>query len=126
MARWILYGASGYTGELIARAARERGLAPVLAGRNADSVGRLARDLGFEAQSFSLADAAATRASLRGARLVLNCAGPFSATARPMLEACLAERVSYLDITGEIGVFDYAQGLHEEAQRAGIDRKSVV
>lgn len=120
MKRWILYGANGYTGELIARAARERGLQTVLAGRNRESIGRLGQSLGFESSAFDLTDVTATRAALRGATLVLNCAGPFSATARPMLDACLAERVHYLDITGEIEIFELGQRLHAEAGRAGV------
>jgi short subunit dehydrogenase-like uncharacterized protein len=120
MSSWILYGANGYTGELIARAARERGLEPVLAGRNREAVERLARELGFASRCFSLDDADATRAALRGMRVVLHCAGPFSATAAPMLRACLAERVHYLDITGEVEVFEHAQRFDAEAARGGV------
>ena len=47
--RWMIYGANGYTGELIAREAARRGLKPVLAGRRRESVEALARTLGLEA-----------------------------------------------------------------------------
>ena len=53
---WMIYGATGYTGELAAREAVERGLRPVLAGRNADAVGALARQLGLEHRAFGLDD----------------------------------------------------------------------
>jgi short subunit dehydrogenase-like uncharacterized protein len=118
--RWLLYGATGYTGELIARAAVRTGLRPVLAGRNREKVETMARELGSASSVFSLQDAAATRAALRGASVVINCAGPFSATAASMMSACLAERVHYLDITGEVDVFDHGQSRHEDARRAGV------
>ena len=50
--RWMIYGANGYTGELIAREAARRGLKPVLAGRRRESVEALARTLGLEARAF--------------------------------------------------------------------------
>ncbi len=118
--RWMIYGANGYTGELIAREAARRGLKPVLAGRRRESVEALARTLGLEARAFGLDDAAALAAQIRGHALVLNCAGPFSATAAPMMEACLRERAHYLDITGEIAVFEHAQSLDARARDAGV------
>ncbi len=118
--RWMIYGANGYTGELIAREAARRGLGPVLAGRRRESVEALARTLGLEARAFGLDDAAALAGQIQGHALVLNCAGPFSATAAPMMEACLRARTHYLDITGEIAVFEHAQSLHARAQDAGV------
>ncbi len=117
---WMIYGANGYTGELIAREAQRRGLTPILAGRSPDRVGTLAGELGLEARSFALDDSAALERGLADIDLVLHCAGPFSATATPMIEACLASRIHYLDITGEIAVFEYAQAQHERAREAGI------
>lgn len=117
---WILYGANGYTGEIVAREARARGMTPILAGRNRQALERLARDLGFEHRVFGLDDPTTVQAGVRGARLVLHCAGPFSATSRPMLEACLAERAHYLDITGEIDVFEYARTCDARAREAGV------
>ena len=102
----LIYGANGYTGELIARAAAAQSLAPILAGRSAGSIKALAGELGCEFRVFSLDDATAVAAALAGSRVVLHCAGPFSATAGPMMSACLAARVHYTDITGEIEVFE--------------------
>lgn len=118
--RWMIYGANGYTGELIAREAARRGLKPVLAGRRRESVEALARTLGLEARAFGLDDAAALAEHIKGHALVLNCAGPFSATAAPMMEACLRARAHYLDITGEIAVFEHAQSLNDRARDAGV------
>lgn len=117
---WMIYGANGYTGELIAREAARRGFAPVLAGRSAEKIEPLARELGLEHRCFALGDPAAVRGGLAGMALVLHCAGPFSATARPMMEACLDSGTHYLDITGEIAVFELAHGLDERARRAGV------
>lgn len=120
MPRTLVYGANGYTGELIAREAVRSGRVPVLAGRNAAAVGRLAQELGCEARVAGLDDPAALRNLLSGIDAVLHCAGPFSVTAPPMIRACLDARVHYLDITGEIDVFEAARSLDEEARRAGV------
>jgi len=117
--KWMIYGANGYTGELIARDAVRRGLRPVLAGRSRDKVEALARELGLEARVFGLDEPARLLAQIKGHGLVLHCAGPFSATAAPMIEACLRASAHYLDITGEIAVFEHAQSLNERAKAAG-------
>lgn len=116
----MIYGANGYTGTLIAREAARRGLKPVLAGRNRETIEALASTLGLEARVFGLDDPAAVVGQVEGNALVLNCAGPFSATAAPMMEACLSARAHYLDITGEIAVLELAQSLNARAQDAGI------
>jgi short subunit dehydrogenase-like uncharacterized protein len=117
---WLLYGAYGYTGELIAREARRQGLRPVLAGRSPERLASIARALELAHRAFPLDDVAQVAAQLAGVRLVLNCAGPFSATAATMMDACLAARAHYLDITGEIDVFERAQALNAAAAQAGI------
>ncbi len=118
--RWILYGANGYTGRLIAAAAKERGLSPILAGRNREAVASLAAETGLEHRVFALGDPDAVRQGLAGMKLVLHCAGPFSATSQAMIEACLAQGCHYLDISGEISVFANAYHQHEAARRADI------
>ncbi|NIF89731.1 saccharopine dehydrogenase NADP-binding domain-containing protein [Burkholderia sp. Cy-637] len=117
---WMLYGANGYTGEMIAREAARRGLRPVLAGRNRDKVESLARELGLEARVFDLDRPGEVARQVDGQTLVMHCAGPFSATAAPMMEACLGAGAHYLDISGEIAVFEHARSLDERARQAGI------
>lgn len=117
---WMIYGANGYTGELIAREAARRGLTPILAGRSLDKIMPLARELGLDAASFCLDDREEVVRRLEKVDLLLNCAGPFSATAATLMDACLWTRTHYLDITGEIAVFELAQTLHERAQQAGV------
>ena len=103
---WMIYGATGYTGRLIAREAAQQGLAPILAGRNEAEVRKLASSLGLPYRVFGCGSSAQIASELGGVKLVLHCAGPFSATSRPMVEACLQSRAHYLDITGEIPVFE--------------------
>src|SRR5262245_15382378 len=117
---WMIYGANGYTGELIAREAVSHGLKPVLAGRSAIKVEPVAATLGLQARVFDLGDASRTARNVEGMALVLHCAGPFSATAAPMMAACLTAHAHYLDITGEITVFEHAQTLDAAARTAGI------
>jgi short subunit dehydrogenase-like uncharacterized protein len=117
---WLLYGATGYTGRLIARRAAARGLRPVLAGRSAAKLVPLAAELGLEHRVFGLADATAIRRGLKGVRAVAHCAGPFAHTALPMASACIDTRTPYLDITGEIDVFESLHKLGRRAAAAGI------
>lgn len=117
---WMIYGANGYTGELIAREAVKRGATPILAGRSADKLAALGNDLKLEFRAFGLDDAAQLAKGLKDIELVLHCAGPFSATSAPMIEACLQAKAHYLDITGEISVFEHAQAQDARAKAAGI------
>ena len=117
---WMIYGATGYTGELAAREAVARGLRPVLAGRNAETVGALAGELGLEHRAFGLDDAAALAKGIEGMAAVLHCAGPFVLTSRAMVAACLVARAHYLDITGEIAVFEKVLSRGEQAREAGV------
>jgi short subunit dehydrogenase-like uncharacterized protein len=120
MSNYLIYGANGYTAALTAREAVARGQRPVLAGRNAEAVGTLARELGLEHRVFSLDDPDKIRAGLAGMTAVLNGAGPFSRTARAMADACLDARVDYLDMTGEIGVFESLAAIDARARGAGV------
>ncbi len=120
MAPWMLYGANGYTGQLIAREAVRRGLAPVLAGRDPGKVGAVAQELGLDHRAFALDRADDAAHELDGMALVLHCAGPFSATGAPMMERCLRSGAHYLDITGEIDVFEQAHARDARARAAGV------
>jgi short subunit dehydrogenase-like uncharacterized protein len=117
---FMIYGATGYTGKLTARAAAQKGLKPVLAGRNAQKLQKVAEPLGLDWAAISLDRPAALDKALEGVDAVLHIAGPFSATSKPMLDACLRTKTHYLDITGEIGVFEACAARDAEAQDAGI------
>ncbi len=116
----LIYGANGYTGELVAREAVRRGLSPILAGRKESVVAALARELSLPHRAFGLEEESTLVQAIAGVGAVLHCAGPFVRTSRPMVDACLAARVSYLDITGEIAVFESILARGEEAKRAGV------
>src|SRR5262249_55772513 len=120
MSPFLIYGANGYTGALIAREAVVRGYRPILAGRNAAAVVQLAGDLGLEARVFPLHPPAAVDAGLQGVGAVLHCAGPFAHTYQAMVDACLRQAVHYLDITGEVSVFEGVAARDQEAKVAGV------
>jgi short subunit dehydrogenase-like uncharacterized protein len=122
----LIYGANGYTGRLIAQAAVQRGLSPILAGRSTGPLRDLGESMGLPHRVASLKDPHGLDDLLRGVQVVLHCAGPFSETSKPMLEACLRRRVHYLDITGEIPVFEAARRQSAEARRAGVMLMSGV
>lgn len=117
---FLIYGATGYTGRLIARTAIARGHRPTLAGRRREPLEELGRELELGWAVARLDDPAGLEAALDGHRAVLHCAGPFLHTSEPMVQACLRRRIHYLDITGEIRVFERLADLGPGAQEAGV------
>lgn len=116
----LIYGATGYTGKLTARTAKTQGLSPILAGRSEEKVREIATELGLEWRAFSLSDTAKLESALSEVAVVLHIAGPFSATSRLMADACLRTNTHYLDITGEIDVFESLAARDAEAKLAGV------
>lgn len=117
---FLLYGATGYTGRLIADLAVERGQRPVLAGRTDATLAPLAERLGLDHITVSLDDARGLDQALASVGAVLHAAGPFSRTSQQMADACLRTRTPYLDITGEISVFESLAARTREAEAAGV------
>jgi len=119
---WMIYGAYGYSGRLIAKLAKEQGLTPVLAGRNAEKTKSVAEELGLEWRTFDLNEQSNIVKNLSGIDAVVHCAGPFSSTSQPMLEACLAAKTHYFDITGELAVFEFAHSgaINQQAIDANV------
>jgi short subunit dehydrogenase-like uncharacterized protein len=117
---FLLYGANGYTGRLILRRALDSGLRPLLAGRSAAEIEALAALTGLDHRVFALDDVAALDAALDSVDVVLHAAGPFAHTAGQMVQACLRTRTHYLDITGEIEVFEWLHRLDVPARDAGV------
>lgn len=116
----LIYGCNGYTGVLISRLAKKQGLEPILSGRNAEAVKKLADELSLKYVAFDLADNNAADNALSDVKTVLHCAGPFMFTSKQMIAACLRNNCHYLDITGEIQVFEAAHRSDEAAKKAGI------
>jgi short subunit dehydrogenase-like uncharacterized protein len=123
---WMLYGANGYTGRLIARRAAAEGKKPILAGRDAARIESLARELDCPYRVFPISTAETVAAQLTDVAAILLCAGPFFQTAAPTIEACLRARVNYLDITGEVDVIEAASRKDEQAKSAGISIMPAV
>ncbi len=117
---WTIYGANGYTGRLVAELAVSRGHRPMLAGRDEQTVGALAAELGVEHRAFPLSDPVAVARGLDDTALVAHCAGPFSVTSQPLVDACLATGTHYVDITGEIDVLEAVFARHDEAAQASV------
>ena len=118
--KWMIYGANGYSGELITRLARKVGLRPVLAGRNQNQIENLAKSLGLESAVFALDDVATVTRHLAEMELVLHCAGPYVKTAEPMVKAAIAAKTHYVDITGEIPAYELIHDYSDAAKDADI------
>jgi short subunit dehydrogenase-like uncharacterized protein len=117
---FLLYGANGYTGELIARHASQYGLRPVLAGRREEVIAPIAKKLGLPYKIIDLNDTPALESALSDHKLVLHAAGPFQHTAKQMVEACLRTRTNYIDINGDISVFEMLKKYDAAAKSSGI------
>lgn len=116
----LLYGANGYTGELIARYAKDYSVIPVLAGRNKTTIGALAERLHLPYRIFSLDDETILKQQLQDVKLVIHAAGPFSHTAKQMVEACIETHTHYIDINGDISIFELIKTYDAAAKQANI------
>lgn len=118
--RFLLYGANGYTGQLIARYSSQYDLQPILAGRTEDQLKSLSNQLGMPYRVVDLNDSTKLRTAVSEVKVVLHAAGPFQFTAKQMVEACLQSGTHYIDINGDISVFEFLKQCNESAKQAGI------
>lgn len=116
--RWMIYGANGYTGRVVAQTAKEQGENPILAGRSEAKIKPFAESLGLEWRAFGLEQTEKMNQALVDIDVLLHCAGPFSTTSEPMVDACIASHTHYLDITGEIAVLEAIKARSAEAKKA--------
>lgn len=116
----LVYGAYGYTGKLVVEEALRAGLRPTIAGRDANKIREMSRDLGLPGVAFSLDDSEELHRALEPIEVVLHCAGPFHRTSKPMADACLETGTHYLDITGEIEVFESLAARNEQARKNNV------
>ena len=117
---FLLYGANGYTGGLIAKYAAQYGLQPVLAGRREEAIKPLADQLKLPYKIFDLKNTTQLKAALREVKVVVHAAGPFINTARQMVDACLESGTHYLDINGDISVFEQIKSLDAVAKEKNV------
>ena len=116
---FLLYGANGYTGELIAEECARRKLGVVLAGRREDAIRPLAERLSLAYRIFPLDDGAQVAREISDFAAVLLAAGPFSKTSAPVVDACLRTGAHYTDITGELDVFEAVHARDADAKAKG-------
>ncbi len=112
---FLLYGANGYSGQLIARFAQQYSLQPILAGRNQQAITELAKQLQLDCRIVDLNDGPSLIAALQDVKLVVNAAGPYDFTAKQMIDACMVTHTHYIDLNGDLDVFELLQGYNAEA-----------
>src|SRR5262245_20356685 len=97
-----VYGATGYTGKLVAAELRDAKADFVLSGRNRDKLLALAEELGgdVEVRPAALSEPELRRL-LEGCAAVIDCAGPFTLHGEPVLKAAVDTGTHYVDTTGE-------------------------
>jgi len=115
----LIYGATGYTGRLLADELVRHGISPTLAGR-AENVREAGRSMDLPTSVFALDDDAAAATALADAAVLINVAGPFGRTQKPLIRACIASGTHYLDIAGEVAEVRSAFEFDEQASRAGV------
>lgn len=116
----LIYGATGFTGNLVVREAARRGLDFEIAGRSEDKLAALSAELNVRYHVFSVDDMDGWEQSLEGKTALLNIAGPFSETANQAMEACIKFKVHYFDITAEVDIYRLAESKDAAAKAAGI------
>src|SRR5688500_2252046 len=117
-----VFGATGHTGRFVVSELRRRGWVPMLSGRDADKLHALgATHAGLNVRPASVDDPTALDHALAGAAAVINCAGPFAATAAPVIDAALRARIPYLDVAAEIEAnLDTFANYADRAHDAGV------
>ena len=114
-----LFGATGYTGQLVAQALERRGVPYRLAGRSADKLASLAATLASH-PGWVVADVARSETLTclcRGTRVVINCVGPFTDWGEVIVKQALLAGVRYVDITNELG-YVYRLRAYDKLARA--------
>ncbi|WP_287364509.1 DUF5938 domain-containing protein [Thauera sp.] len=102
----VLYGASGYTGKLIAWKLAERRIPFIAAGRSQqrleDEMAKVPELAGHDYQCVAVThDVLSLTDLFRGKKVVINVTGPFMQLGEPVVQACLAAGCHYFDTTGE-------------------------
>ncbi len=118
--RLMIFGANGYSAQLIIEELISRDIKPILAGRNESVLKQLARKYNCEYVAFNISADEQVDEALQNVHTLLNCAGPFKNTAKELMEACLRTKTNYLDITGEMPVMHLAFSLNNAAKERGI------
>lgn len=117
--RVLVYGGSGFTGRLLARSAGDQG-ATFLCGRDEQKLRLASSELGLDFRVAQLSEPEALDRALEDAAVLINAAAPFSVSAPPLIDACIRNKVHYLDVTGEVPIIHLASTRGAEAHRQGV------
>ena len=120
--RIVLFGATGYTGRLVAEAMVERGLRPVLAARGRDKLQQLAEELGggLETAQADVSNPATIGDLVERGDVLLTTVGPFMRFGTPAAAAAATHGAHYLDSTGEPPfIRQIFERYHEAARKSG-------
>lgn len=120
MKKLMIYGASGYTGAMIARHAQEAGLQIIVAGRDGEKLAAMALKMDVAFRAFSLDDPDTIDSALEDIDVLINCAGPFMYTAKPLITAAIRQKVHYLDVAAELDSYQFAEIFDDVAVSAGV------
>jgi Saccharopine dehydrogenase NADP binding domain len=111
----LVYGAYGHTGRFVVAELLRQGLTPILSGRNPARLATMAGQFpGLEARPATVDDSHSLEHAVRGAGLVVNCAGPFLDTAVPVAAAAVGAGAHYLDVTAEQAAVQEVYRAHQE------------
>lgn len=116
----LIYGATGYTGKIIAARAKELHLDFEIAGREPGKIKELATALEVPYHVFNVDDYAGWANALTNTKVLINAAGPFRFTAEHAMLACLKSKTHYLDISAELDTYQLAESLDNRAKHEGI------
>src|SRR4051794_26691979 len=124
--RILLYGATGFSGRLIATEASRRRIGYggdfelSLGARDRLALADLASALQFGYVSFALDDQRRVQSVLRTFDVVINAAGPFAGTGPRLAKAAIASGCHYVDINGELDVYKALDDLDLIAKDRGV------
>ncbi len=116
----IIYGSYGYTGELIVEESLSKNFSILLAGRNEQRLKIQSEKTGYPYKAIDLNHHTALVELLKEGEVLVNAAGPFKNTASQMVEACIEAKTHYLDINGDISIFELIKTYGYKAKYAGI------
>jgi len=124
----LLLGAAGNSGQVIAAELAARGLSVRLAGRRCGPLEDLAQTLAADGaitdvRTVDISDVASLAEAITGTGVVLSTIGPFTQRAGPVIDACLAAGVSYVDIANE---WPAVRGLLDRDEQARAHAVTLV
>lgn len=119
--RVVVFGANGHTGQFVVAELFRRGITPVLVARDIGKLKAAYSGQALEARVASIESQELLDRAFRDASVVINCAGPFLDTARPIIESALRSGASYLDLAAEqASVQDTFERFDRDARAIGV------